>query len=393
MPGFELMGEEEKKALLEIFEQSGGVLFAHGFDDKREGIFRVREFERKFAGRFNVKYSQAVASGTAALKVALKALGVKPGDEVITQAFTFVATVEAILDCNAVPVIVDVDETLNMSSKSLKKAISAKTKVVIPVHMLGVSAEMNEILSLCKERRISILEDNAQSCGGTYNGRYLGTIGEVGCFSFDFGKIITSGEGGMVVTNKEDYFIKARSYQDHGHEYSKTLSKGKEAALMPGFNFRMSEMQAAVGMVQLGKLDRIIERQRANKRSMKEFLLQNQQKLQIHFRKISDEKGDIGDALIFFVGSKKRALEIASRLLQANISPKNLPGALRWHFAGEWDHIFGNHPYYSSDWKTRWDKSRELLEQAIALPVFVKDDEKIIKEKMKIVAKALEETI
>ena len=141
MPGFELIGEEERAAVNELFDD-GGVLFAHAFDGVRNGRFRVREFEEQFADYLGVKYAQAVSSGTAALKVALVALGVKPGDEVITQAFTFVATAEAILDVGAKPIFINIDETLNMDPNELENVITEKTKAIIPVHMLGVAAPL-----------------------------------------------------------------------------------------------------------------------------------------------------------------------------------------------------------------------------------------------------------
>ena len=148
MPGYEIIGKEEKLAVKKIFDE-GGVLFAHGFDKIRKN-YHVRDFEKQTSIFFKSKYALAVTSGTAAIKIALKALGVKPGDEVITQAFNFVATIEAILDLNAKPVIVNVNKTLNMDPYELEKSISKKTKVVIPVHMLGVSCEMDKIKLFAK---------------------------------------------------------------------------------------------------------------------------------------------------------------------------------------------------------------------------------------------------
>ena len=136
MPGFELIGKEERRAINDLFDD-GGVLFAHGFDALRNGRYRVREFEKKFADYLGVNYAQAVSSGTAALKIALRALNIKPGDEVITQAFTFIAVAEAIIDLGAKPVFINIDETLNMDPEELKKSINKNTKAIIPVHMLG----------------------------------------------------------------------------------------------------------------------------------------------------------------------------------------------------------------------------------------------------------------
>ena len=173
MPGYELINFKEQKEVNKLFKE-GGVLFAHGFENLRKK-YHVREFEKKCAQFFESKRCLAVSSGTAAIKIGLKALGVKEGDEVITQAFNFIATVEAILDLRAKPIIINVNKTLNMDPAELEKSITKKTKVVIPVHMLGFSAEMRKIKKICKRKNIKILEDNCESVGAKYNNKFLGT--------------------------------------------------------------------------------------------------------------------------------------------------------------------------------------------------------------------------
>ena len=210
MPGFETIGKEEKKALNQLFEE-GGILFAHGFEKLRKK-YHVRDFESKFASFMNAKYGLAVTSGTSAIKIGLKALGVKPGDHVITQSFNFIATVEAILDCGAKPIIVNIDDTLNMCVDDLKKKITKKTKVIIPVHMLGVSVEFDQIQNIAKKNNIKILEDNCETLMGKYKNKYLGTLGDVGVLSLDFGKFITSGEGGIILTNNKKIEKYCREY-------------------------------------------------------------------------------------------------------------------------------------------------------------------------------------
>ena len=155
MPGNELINHKELREVKKIFTESDGVLFAHGFDKRRKNIFRVREFEKKLSNVFKSKYVQCVSSGTAAIKIALKSLGVKHGDEVITQSFNFIATIEAILDCGAKPIITGINEDLNMSSEELSKLITKKTKAVILVHMLGYSAELDKIQKGCKKKKNS----------------------------------------------------------------------------------------------------------------------------------------------------------------------------------------------------------------------------------------------
>lgn len=373
MPGFELVGKEEQDAVSEVFTKSNGVVFAHGFDALRNNIFRVRDLEKEVANKVNSKYAQAVSSGSTALKVALKALGVKSGDEVITQSFTFVATVEAILEIGATPVIVDIDKTLNMCPKSFESAITDKTKVVIPVHMLGVTAQMDEIVSIAKKNNILILEDTAQGLGGKFDGKYLGTIGDIGTYSFDGGKTVICGEGGMVVTNDEAKYITARAYHDHGHEYSTTKGRGVEDALCTGFNYRMSELQAAFGLAQFKKLDYILKSQKENQIKLKRMIAD----IGFEFRTIPDEEGDIGDSIVFYLDSKEQAQIFAKKMEEVGLGTKNLPDAIKWHFAKHWQHMFKEYHFYN-DGKNHWKKSDDILSRSIALPVMVKmTDEQI----------------
>lgn len=368
MPGYEVFGKEEQEAINRLFEINGGILFAHGFDAMRKGVYGVREFESAFAKKMGIPYAQAVSSGSTALKVALKAMDIKRGDEVITQAFTFVATVEAILEVSAIPVIVDVDESLNMHPESLEQAITKKTKAIIPVHMMGAPAAMDEIMAIANKYNLLVLEDTAQGCGGSYKGRLLGTFGDIGTFSFDAGKVIITGEGGMVVTSNKDFYIRARAYHDHGHEYSTSLGRGEERALMTGFNYRMTELQGAIGLVQLSRLDMILENQRKNKRKLMNLL----KVLPFKFRKILDKEGELGDTIVFFLDSKKKAKDFVLKMKEAGLGTKNLPDAINWHFAKHWKHMFEEYGFYKDTWKSQWEKSADLLERAIALPVMVK---------------------
>jgi 8-amino-3,8-dideoxy-alpha-D-manno-octulosonate transaminase len=369
MPGFELVGEEERAAVNEVFDE-GGVLFRHGFDAfRKKGRFRVIEFEKAFARHMEAEYALAVSSGTAALKVGLMALGIQPGDEVITQAFTFVATVEAILDVGAVPVVVNVDDTLNMDPEEVRRHITPKTRAILPVHMLGVSPEMDQILAIARERGLLVLEDNCESPGATYGGRPLGTLGDVGAFSFDFGKMLTTGEGGMVVANNPEYYKLAREYHDHGHENNPKFPRGRDTHRIYGFNYRMGELQGAIGLAQLQKLEYIVGQNRRHYARLQEGL----QKVEgLRFRRIPDKCGSLCDALIFQVPTGEAAGRFAERMAAAGIGTKNLPDAMEWHFAGYWDHIFTR---FGMTKEALWESLRptyERLSRSIALPVMVK---------------------
>jgi len=375
MPGFELIDDQERRAVDEVFAR-GGILFRMGFDDLRAKVFKVREFELAFARKFGAGYAQAVTSGTAALKVALTAIGIKPGDEVVTQSFTFVATVEAILECGAIPVVTEIDRTLNMDPDDLARKITPRTRVIVPVHMLGAAARMDKILRIAGDRGVPVVEDTAQACGGQFRGKPLGTLGVAGTFSFDFGKAMTTGEGGMVVTDQEALFLRTRAYSDHGHESNPNFPRGEDTRSMPGFNYRMMELQGAVGLVQLRKLDEALKRQQENKARIKDALRGIRT---ISFREFADEAGETGDTLVFFLENPEVASRAAKRLFERGIRFKILPEAMKWHFAGTWDHIFSAvKGYRRKDPGKLWRRSEDLLRSAIAIPIFIKMDEEKI---------------
>jgi 8-amino-3,8-dideoxy-alpha-D-manno-octulosonate transaminase len=370
MPGFEVFGEEERKAVNDLFDANGGVLFAHGFDALRQGVYKVREFEAAAAKKFAVAHAQEVSSGTAALRVALAALGIGRGDDVIIPAFTFVATAEAVIQAGANLVVVDVDESLNIDPNAIEAAMTPATRAIIAVHMLGAPADMEAIGRTARKHGLKVIEDAAQAVGGSYGGRYLGTIGDAGCFSFDAGKVMITGEGGMVVTNDYGTFEKARAYHDHGHEYSTTVGRGEEGAIGEGFNYRMTELQGAIGIVQLGKLDSIVNAQRQNKAKLTALIGE----LGIRGRRINDEAGELGDAVVMFFDDRQTSARFLAGLKREGLGTKNVPDAMRWHFAKHWSHMFEKYGWYRDSYRTQWQRSADILECAIALPVMVRMD-------------------
>src|SRR5688500_8881639 len=213
MPGFELFGDEERREVNEVLET--GILMRYGFDGPRKGKWKARELEAAICETFGAQYAQLTSSGTSALTTALAALGIGAGDEVIMPCFTFVASFEAVLSVGALPVLVDVDETLTLNPAAVKAAITGRTKCIMPVHMCGSMADLDALQSICKEYNLVLLEDACQSIGASYKGKMVGTIGDAGTFSFDFVKTITCAEGGVVMTNDEDIYIKSDGYTDH----------------------------------------------------------------------------------------------------------------------------------------------------------------------------------
>jgi 8-amino-3,8-dideoxy-alpha-D-manno-octulosonate transaminase len=372
MPGFETVGNEERAEINEIFDQSNGVLFAHGFIPLRNNRYRVRELEKEFARKIGSPYAQAVTSGTVAQYVAMQAMGVRRGDEVITQAFTFVATVEAILALGAVPVIVDIDDTYNMDPSELEKAITPATKLIVPVHMLGNTADLDRIIAIGRRYGIPILEDACEALGASYRGKHAGTWTEAGVFSTDFQKTIVTGEGGFIVTGDPTISRFCREYHDHGHESNPALPRGRDSRSIPGMNFRMTELQAAVGLAQLKKLDYIVGLNRRNKAIVKDYLGQTDR---IQFRRLTDEQGDLGDTIIFNFEGKRWADAFVKEYTAAGYHTKNIPDAIDWHFAGTWNQMFRDVPAYRDCWRTAWARSGEFLARSVAAPIYLKRTE------------------
>jgi 8-amino-3,8-dideoxy-alpha-D-manno-octulosonate transaminase len=263
MAGAEIFDSEEIKAMADVIERK--MIHRYGSHDARKGQYRVDEFEDRAKAVTGAKHALALSSGTAALIVALKGIGIKPGDEVITTPFTFIATIEAIVACDAVPILGDIDETLSLNPASVEKLITPKTKAIMPVHMFGVAADMDGFAALGRKYNIPIIEDACEVVGGTYKGRYLGTLSTCGTWSFDPNKTLTIGEGGMVLTNDEAIYSRMEYYHDHGHVHSKAHDRGADAKSGLGVNYRISEIQGALGLVALDKMEMALGMLRATK--------------------------------------------------------------------------------------------------------------------------------
>lgn len=219
----------------------------------------IGKFEQQFASFSGTKYGVSVFNGTVALHLALVAMGIGPDDEVIVPSLTFIATANAVLYTGATPIFVDAEQTTwNMDPAAVAAKITSKTKAIIVVHLYGHPVDMRPIMQLAKKHHLKVIEDAAESHGAEYRGRRVGSIGDVGCFSFYGNKIITTGEGGMVVTNNKALAAKMRFLKDHA-------MKGKRKYFHPamGFNYRMTNLQAALGVAQMEKIDRFIERKQA----------------------------------------------------------------------------------------------------------------------------------
>jgi 8-amino-3,8-dideoxy-alpha-D-manno-octulosonate transaminase len=250
--------------------------------------------------------------------------------------FTFVASFEAVLSVGAVPVLVDIDETLTLNPEAVRKALTPRTKCIMPVHMCGSMANMDALKQICTENDLLLFEDACQSIGASYKGKYLGTIGNAGTFSFDFVKTITCGEGGAVITNNEDTYIKCDNYSDHGHDH-KGVDRGADLHPFIGYNFRISELHAAVGLAQIKRLNEFLSIQKNNHAQLKNFL---EQVPEISFRIIPDESGDSCTFLSWFLPTAEIARHVVDELKAQNILAGNFYWYdNNWHYVRKWDHL------------------------------------------------------
>jgi perosamine synthetase len=241
--------EEEQKEVLKVMESQMLTLLHGDF---------VKNFEQEFAAFLGVKHAVAVNSGTAALHIAIAALDIGPGDEVIVPPFTFIATASSILHNNAIPIFADIDEkSYTLDPHSVEEKITDRTKAIIPVHLAGIAADMKDLKNVAARNNLFIIEDAAQSIGAKSYGKMVGAIGDIGCFSFYPSKNMTTGEGGMITTDDDSLAEQCRLLRHHGEPSWYVYNR-------LGYNYRMTEIQGAIGRVQLRKIKGYIQVRNAN---------------------------------------------------------------------------------------------------------------------------------
>jgi 8-amino-3,8-dideoxy-alpha-D-manno-octulosonate transaminase len=363
-----LIGDDEFREIASIFA-AGGVLFRHGFDARRNGVYKVAEFERAFAEYMGVPKSLAVTSGTAALRVGLAALGVGRGDSVMIPTFTFVATAEAVIEAGAIPICVDIDHSLNMDPDDLERKIRSDTKAVIVVHMLGTPADLRGITAICERAGVALVEDAAWGCGGALDGRKLGTWGRIGAYSFDFAKTLTTGEGGMLAFHDADDHARASAWHDHGHENNPSVPRWEDTRTSSGFNYRMSELQGAVGLAQLRKLDEILTGQARHHYQLGRALAGIEG---VSLRPAPAGSVCTNDAFVFRTPNPGVAQRCRDELLAIGQGTKILPEALTWHFAGDWTHMPELAVGLGRSVTGAFPISEEILRCSVAMPVLVR---------------------
>lgn len=325
-PGAYLFGEEERKELLDVMET--GYLSRYGEEDDPAFKQKVLTFEKEFAEFVGVDYCVALSSGTSALITSLAALGIGPGDEVIVPGYTFIASISSIIHAKAIPVLAEVDESLNIDPEDISKKITKRTKAIMPVHMLGNPCDMDKIMEIAKEHKLNVIEDCCQAAGASYKGKKVGSIGDIGAFSLNIYKTITAGDGGMVVTSDRDLYERAFGFHDQGHKPKRMgLEIGNRNII--GMNLRINELTGAVALAQVRKLEKIVKILREKKRKLKEAIsgIDN-----IGFRKINDE-GECGTLLTLLFKDKEKADKFADKIGTKTLAYSG------WHVYNNMEHI------------------------------------------------------
>ena len=375
-PGMELIGEEEKRELLEVLD--AGYLFRYGSPDDPAFKAKVYHLEQRVAEMAGVNHAVAVNSGTTALLVALSGLGIGPGDEVIVPGYTFIASMSAVVYARAIPILAEIDETLNLDPADVRRKITPRTRAIVAVHMLGNPARMDELLAIAKEHDLWLIEDAAQAFGATYKGRFAGSMGDVGAYSFNIFKTITAGDGGMVVTDDEAVYRRCFGFHDQGHS---PLRMGVEVGNRPffGLDFRMTELTAAVLLAQVRKLGRIKKHLHANKSRLKAAISDIPG---LAFREITDPEGECATLLTVLWPSEDVAQEAARRLGTKVIAESG------WHVYSNMEQVLEKRtvtaegcpftcPYYTGGevkyWKGMLPRTDDLLSRAMNISIGVSD--------------------
>jgi len=361
-PGSQWIGEEEIKEVLEVLES--GRLFRYGDLDDPNFKHKVYTFEQEFAARCGVRFALATSSGSGGLAIALKAVGIGPGDEVIVPAYTFIASYSSIIQVGGIPVLAEIDDSLTLDPHDVKRRITKKTKAIMPVHMLGNPCAMDAIMALAKENGLRVVEDACQANGGSYRGRSLGAIAEVGVFSLNIFKTVTAGDGGIVVTDDEEVYKLAFGFHDQGHSPLRAGVEVGERSVL-GMNCRMNELTGAVALAQVRKLDRIIAVLREKKKKFKDLISDVRG---LKFRTLNDPAGECATILTVLFDSPEMANRVSRRLGTTTVDRSG------WHVYSNMEH-FSRYLEERSlpHGKGAYPRTDDILSRAINLSVGVVD--------------------
>ena len=377
-PGMDLVGEEEIKEVMDVLRSGYLYRYQVGGDPRFQG--KVLQLEEEMIRRSQVRYAVAVNSGTTALLTALVGLGIGPGDEVIVPGFTFVASISSIVYAGAVPVLAEIDGTLNLDPEDVRKKITPRTKAIMAVHMMGNPARLDELKAIAAEHDLYLVEDCAQAFGASYKGQPIGSLGHVGTFSFNVFKTVTSGDGGMIITDDEALYTRCFAFHDQGHT---PLRTGVEIGQRPflGLDFRYTELQAAVLLAQIRKLPPMLERLRANKQRFKAGIAGLPG---LKFREVIDPQDEIGTILTVILPSAQIAARLATDLGSSVVAQAG------WHVYSNMEHLLEQRvvnpvgcsfscPHYVERggdmryWRGMLPQTDDLLSRAINISIGVPD--------------------
>jgi dTDP-4-amino-4,6-dideoxygalactose transaminase len=365
-PGGMEVGDEELEALERVI-RSRNLFRYYGVGD---GPKEVEAFEREFAEHFGARHALCVNAGSAALICGLIGAGVGPGDEVVVPAYTWNATPNAIIAAGATPVLAEIDESLSLDPADVERRITPRTKAILPVHMRGAPADMGALVALAEDRGLVVVEDACQSAGASFEGRRLGTFGDAGAFSLQFNKIITTGEGGALITDRDDLYDLAIDVHDCAG------SVRREAGLprFPGWNFRASELTGAVARVQLRRLDGLLERMRAAHRRLSAYVAELPGLI---LRRPNDDGGDAGIALVAFAETTALAREAVEALRAEGVAAMQIysPDVVDLHVFAYWKPVLDR-----LDGSPDCPRTLDLLERAIHLDLSPLNDEQDLAE-------------
>ena len=329
-PGGMELGEEELEALSRVI-RSKNVFRYYGVGEMPQ---ETAAFEREFAEKLGKRHALCVNAGSSALICGLIGAGVGPGDEVIVPAYTWNATPNAVIAAGAVPVLAEVDESLTIDPEDVERRLTSATKAILPVHMRGAPADMDALTALAQRHGLVLVEDVCQSAGASFEGRRLGTFGDAGAFSLQFNKIITTGEGGVMVTDRDDVYELTIDV----HDCAGSVRRGAGLPRFPGWNFRASELVGALAGVQLGRLDGLLERMRANHARLTDEIgtLPG-----LTLRRPNDGGGDAGIALIAFADSTALARDAVAALQAEGVQALQIysPDVIDLHVFPYWQPV------------------------------------------------------
>jgi dTDP-4-amino-4,6-dideoxygalactose transaminase len=361
-PGAYWFGKEEMDAVMRVMQS--GHLFRYGSEDDPNFLHTVATLESAFATYCGAKFGLATSSGTSSLIASVVGLGLKPGDEIIVPAYTFVASYTSCIFAGLVPVLAEIDESLTLDPSDIEHRITSRTKAIMPVHMLGNSCDMDKIMPIAAKHNLLVLEDCCQAAGASYKGKKVGTIGDIGAYSLNVFKTINSGDGGLVVTNDANYYETAFGMHDHGHKPSR-LGVEVGSRNMMGLNFRMNEITAAVALAQLGKIDKIISTLREKRSRLKKLITGGKG---FKFRILNDPNGDCATLCTIIFDTHEQALKVSKALASKTIDQSG------WHVYANMEHVLAHLKKIGQPHaKGAYPRTDDILSRAMNISVGVVD--------------------